>query len=88
MADLQVTCHTPDNNDMDRRIQGLGGAWGWKGIDTLIDEIQRGTNRYWTTAHGRSVWVVAQRHPQSARLYLTTEGDGYPPNNLLSLSRC
>jgi hypothetical protein len=88
MADLQVTCHTPDDNDRDRRIQGLGGAWGWKDIDTLIGEIQGGVNRYWTTAHGRNVWVIVQRHPQSSRLYLTTEGDSYPPNNLLSLSRC
>ena len=88
MANIQVTCHTPDNNDPDRRIQGLGGRGWWKSIDTLISEIQNGVNQYWTVAAGQSVWVVVKQHPHSGRLYLTTEVDGFPPNNLLKLPVC
>lgn len=87
MATYQVTCHTPDNADQDRRIQGLGGAFGWKDIDTLIREIESRTNAYWTTASGRSVWVIVRQHAHG-RKYLTTEGDGFPPNNLLRLPHC
>jgi hypothetical protein len=32
--------------------------------------------------------VIIGRHTHSGRRYITTEGDGFPPNNLLRLTRC
>ncbi len=89
MTTYQATCHTPDSNDPDRRLQGLGGS-GWKhGIDTIIAGIQSGADKYWTTtSKGESVWVEVHKHPQSGRLYIKTSADGLVPNNLLALPRC
>lgn len=88
MADYQVKCIRRDGNDLDRRIDRLGGD-GWNDtIDRVIKFIQDGTHRFWTTAGGKSVWVVVRRHPTSGRLYLATESDAYPHNNLLSLPEC
>ena len=43
MADYLVTCHTPDNNDQDRRMQGVGGpaegGW-WLKVDDVIFHIE------------------------------------------------
>lgn len=91
MATYQVTCHTPDNADPDYRIQGLGGVgpaggW-WYFIDTIIRMISVGDVFYVSVA-GRTVLVIVMQHPRSGRYYLTTQGDGFPPNNLLNLPRC
>lgn len=88
MSDYQVTCIRRDGNDADRRIDRLGGP-GWNDtIDNVIGFIQRGEHRFWTTADGKSVWVVVRQHPTSRRLYLATEPDKYPYNNLLYLPEC
>lgn len=88
---FQITCHTPDNADKDRRLQGLGGPGdgGWYlDIDTLIDNIENKNEKFWTVApDGKSVWVVV-RQRSNGRKYLTTEPDGVEPNNLLALPRC
>lgn len=86
----QVTCHTPDDQDADRRIQGLGGPGGggwWHDLDYLIQGIENQTYRLWITdQRGDSVWViVAERR---GRKYLKTTSDGIEPNNLLALQRC
>ncbi|MEC5292950.1 DUF3892 domain-containing protein [Aurantimonas sp. C2-6-R+9] len=88
MADYRVTCITPDSNDADRRIDRLGGPDWNDSIDNVIGFIQRGQHRFWTSAAGKSVWVIVKQHPTSGRYYLTTKGDGFPPNNLLNLPRC
>jgi Protein of unknown function (DUF3892) len=88
MADYQVTCIRRDGSDADRRIDRLGGQ-GWNDtIDIVIGFIQSGAHRFWTSVNGVSAWVVVRGHPTSGRLYLATESDGYPPNNLLSLPEC
>lgn len=94
MADkprFQVTCHTPDNADPDRRLQGLGGpklgGW-WDNIDTLIRDIEAGKYDLWTTTpHGEAVWVYV-RQTDAGRKFLTTQADGREPNNLLALPYC
>lgn len=87
MATYQVTCTKKDGADADRRIDALAGP-GWRGtIDEVIGWIDQG-HKFWTTADGKSVWVIVQTHPTSRRRYLTTEGDGFPPNNLLKLPDC
>lgn len=87
MADLQITCITPDASDADRRIDAVGGPGFYHTIDVAISNIKSGTHRYWTHVQGKSVWVVVARHA-SGREYLKTENDGFPPNNLLSLPTC
>lgn len=88
MADYQVTCIRRDGSDMDRRIDRLGGSDWNDSIDNVIDWIQSGAHRFWTSVNGVSVWSEVRQHPVSRRLYLATQSDGYPPNNLLSLPEC
>lgn len=89
MGDYQVTCIIPDGGDTDRRIDRLGGTFHAESqpIDTVIRWIDEG-HTFWTMVSGRRVRVIDKRHPQTNRRYLTTEGDGFPPNNLLKLPRC
>jgi hypothetical protein len=94
MADqVQVSCHKPDNADADRRIQGIGGVnpngtrW-YLSIDDAIKGIQDGKWDFYVDVQGRRVRVIIGKHTQTGRLYLTTEGDGFPPNNLLKLPVC
>lgn len=88
----QVTCHTPDNSDPDRRLQGIGGRnpngsnW-YLPIDDAIRKIETGVYEFYVVVSGRQVEVVVRRHA-SGRKYLTTEADGFPPNNLLNLPTC
>lgn len=94
MSDMvRVQCHVPDNADADRRMQGIGGVnptgsnW-YLTIDDAIRDILDQKWDFYVEVHGRRVRVVVEKQPRSGRLYLTTEGDGFPPNNLLSLPRC
>lgn len=87
MADLQATCHTPDNNDADRRIQGLGGH-GWRySVDDIIRHIEGRVHTYWTRVNGVRANIEVKTRP-NGRKYLKTTADGYEPNNLLALPRC
>lgn len=94
MPDLvRVSCHVPDNADADRRIQGIGGVnpngsnW-YLPIDNAIQAIRDRKWDFYVEVGGRRVAVIVEQHAQSKRFYLTTEGDGFPPNNLLRLPRC
>ncbi|ESX49397.1 DUF3892 domain-containing protein [Mesorhizobium sp. C416B] len=86
---FQVNCHKPDNNDPDRRLQGLGGKgdtqW-YRTIDQLITLIEGG-DKFWTVdTAGNSVWINV--HTRNGRKYLKTDSDGVEPNNLLALPHC
>ena len=87
MAIYYATCHTPDNNDSDRRIQGLGGSFGWFTIDAIIHMIDVGHVFYTHPPIGISKKIITRTHANGRR-YLTTEGDGFPPNNILNLPIC
>ncbi|MDP3674905.1 MAG: DUF3892 domain-containing protein [Novosphingobium sp.] len=87
MAHHYVSCHTPDNRDPDRRIQGLGGFGWWFTIDQIIEMIGNG-HTFSVLVAGRQVAVVVRSHGIIGRRYLTTEADGFPPNNLLHLALC
>lgn len=86
---FQVTCHKPDNLDLDRRIQGLGGPSGWyRDIDTIIYLIEEQNEQFWTVApSGESVWIEVKKRP-NGRKYLKTVPDGVEPNNILALPHC
>jgi len=86
MADLRITCITPDSTDADRRIDAVGGDGFYHTIDEAIRYINNGTHRYWTHVQGKSVWVEVDHRNGVA--FLRTETDGFPPNNLLSLMTC
>ncbi len=89
MVDCQVTCAILDGPDADRRIDKLGGNFTPTpvALDTMIGWIDKG-HTFWTEVGGYRADIIVKQHPQSGRRYLTTEGDGYPPNNLLKLPRC
>lgn len=88
---FQVTCHTPDDADRDRRMQGIGGpsGGGWYlSIDQIIHNIENKGEKFWTVAPtGKSVWVYVRTTP-NGRKYITTDADGVEPNNLLALPHC
>lgn len=94
MAQHQVTCIVPDQNDPDRRIDRIGGASGAKdtggawslSLDEAIAGIENGTWQFWTMAKGQKVWVIIAT--RNGKKYLKTEADGVEPNNLLALPRC
>ncbi|WP_366510230.1 DUF3892 domain-containing protein [uncultured Sphingomonas sp.] len=90
MTTYRADCHSPDNLDLDRRIQGLGGtspsAW-WFGIDTIIAMISQ-EHVFYTMVRGQVALIVVKQHPVSRRKYLATAADGLLENNLLNLPRC
>ncbi|MEP6265263.1 MAG: DUF3892 domain-containing protein [Erythrobacter sp.] len=88
MADYRITHSRKDGADADRRLDGFQIDDSYFEIDQIINWILNREHRFWVSANGKSVWVEVRRHSQSGRHFLTTEGDGFPPNNLLSLPDC
>jgi len=97
MADYYVGCHTPDNYDPDRRIQGLGfygppnaSIRQWLDIDSIISMVESGVHRFWVPAmDGRpQVAVVVRQRGPFGRKFLQTLPDQWPYNNLLLLPTC
>ncbi len=87
MATYFATCHTPDNFDADRRIQGLGGpVMGRLSIDVIITMIDQGHQFYTQPAYGTGQRIVTAI--RNGRRYIRTEADLWEPNNILSLPRC
>jgi hypothetical protein len=89
MGTYQITCHKPDNDDPDRRMQGVGGPGGngwYRSVDQIINLINKG-DKFWTVdPAGNSVWVITAK--RNGRGYIKTESDGIEPNNLLALPKC
>jgi hypothetical protein len=89
MTTFHATCHTPDNLDLDRRIQGLGSpVWGKLTIDSVISLIDQGNQFYTAPPNGQGQLIVTAIHPVSLRRYIKTVADGVTPNNILALPRC
>ncbi len=88
MADHRITHSRKDGADTDRRLDGFQIGNDYFPIDRIISWIRKGEHRFWVSANGQSVWVEVRQHSQSGRHFLTTEGDGFPPNNLLNLPDC
>ena len=83
---FQVTCHTPDNADKDRRLQGVGGNGWYRTVDQMIMLIE-GDDKFWTVDQsGNSVWLIVSS--RNGRKYIKTTSDGLEPNNLLALPHC
>lgn len=83
----QITHVRPDGRDLDRRIDAVFAAGvEWK-IDQVIAAIEQRKAGFYVSVNFRTVDVVVRVHPTSYRKYITTEGDGFPPNNLLSLPK-
>lgn len=92
MPEYEVLCIRRDGTDVDRRIDGIGGYSGGQNwylpIDDAIEWIRTSRARFFVDVAGRKVYVIIRQHPTSRIFYLTTEGDGFPPNNLLNLPEC
>ncbi len=92
MTELTVSCHTPDNFDHDRRIQGIGGVNGftpwYHPIDNVIRNIESGFHSYYIGQGLLRVHIFVKTHHSSGRKYITTDPDGHMQNNILSLPYC
>jgi hypothetical protein len=88
MASFQVTCHTPDELNAERRIRGLGGQGWWFPIDAIIQMIENGQHEFWISSGQERVELSVGRHGLGGRSYLTTAGGEFPPKPLLGLPIC
>jgi hypothetical protein len=90
MATFQITRTKKDGPDADYRIDAfesvdvVTGTWHRDTIESLLRSLDLG-NINFVMVQGRRVRVIPKVHPRSGRRYVTTEGDGFPPNNLLNL---
>jgi hypothetical protein len=88
MAQFQVSCITPDRNDLDRRIDRLGGpVMGVHPIDTVLRWHVEG-HRFYVMVETTVVFLRRIQHPVSKRWFFSTEPDGRYDNNLHSLPLC
>ena len=88
MSAYWITHTRKDGNDPDRRIDALMVDSKVHPIDHIITWIERDGHTFWVKVAGRQVQVVVRQHAHNARKYLTTLGDGFPPNNLLNVPDC
>ena len=88
MTDYRITHTRPDGFDTDRRIDGFLINGHYYPIDQVIEWVRARVHRFYVHVIGRSVWVELKTHPANGRPYLTTQGDSFPPNTLLSLPNC
>ena len=88
----QVKCinKRPNHYSAHERIQAIGGVANgtrWKRTEAdAIADVKRDSSSYYTSANGKSVWVIVAKH--DGREYLITQNDGYSPDNLLALPEC
>jgi hypothetical protein len=82
---LEITCVVPDGIDPQNRVDRVGGPWGSRSEDAIIDEIENG-REYFIDIDGTLVDVVVAR--QDGRKYLRTDPDATLRNELLSLMHC
>jgi hypothetical protein len=82
----EITCIVPDSMDPGERIDAVGGSGWQKDEDTVINEIDSGTESYYTNAAGQRAAVVVMTDKPTK--YLRTDPDTTTANNLLSLPNC
>lgn len=88
MSAYTITNTRKDGNDPDRRIDALMVGGTVYSIDQVIVWIEVDGHTFWVKVTGREVQVLVRQHAHNSRQYLTTLGDGFPPNNLLALPDC
>lgn len=81
----QITCIIRDGSDPDRRIDSVGGPGWTKPEDTVIAEIENGSE-YFVDVNGNRVKVEVRE--RGTEKYLRTDSDETSENNLLSLPDC
>lgn len=81
----QITCIVRDGADPDHRIDSVGGSGWTKSEDTVIREIEAGSE-YFVEVNFQRVTVVVEE--REGRKYLRTNPDQTTENNLLSLPNC
>lgn len=88
---LQIQCiNKTDRYNAHERIAYVGGSMPsrWKrSQQQAITATEAGTERYYVSVGGSTVWVIVAR-TAAGHKYLKTQNDGEQPNNLLSLPEC
>jgi hypothetical protein len=82
----EITCIVPDSSDPGQRIDSVGGSGWTKSEDTVIREIDDGTESYYTNAAGQRADVIVMRDKGTPDL--RTDPDATTENNLLKLPAC
>jgi len=88
MGHHQITHTRKDGADADRRIDGVKIGDNYYSIDTIINYILKREHTFYVEVARRAVNVIVKINTATNRYYLTTEGDSFPPNNLLNLPNC
>lgn len=86
--DCQITASRKDGLDLDRRLDGFTVNGKYETIDQVIAWIESGAHRFFVSVFGRNVLVIVAQRGLLGRKFLTTQADGFPPNNLLNLPDC
>lgn len=68
------------------RITKLGGVWGEKSEQTIMNEISNMTNHYYVSGGGSMAWIEIER-TMPGNPYLKTVPDHTRLDNLLHLTR-
>jgi len=84
MSDYFIDATRKDGPDLDYRIDAFLVNGRWYTIEEMLAFIRDG-HRFFVEVSRQTVEVLKRRHPRTQREYLTTEADGFPPNNLLRL---
>ena len=92
MADYRIDCvNKPNRNSAHEHITHVGGPSGlgrWKDtVENVIVNIERGTNRYYVSEGGATVWVGV-RTSAAGRKFIQTYADGVWRDNLLAQREC
>ena len=95
-TNVQVSCIRKRGSHFNphERIEALGGMHNGKRWyleeDLIIAELKKSDPprrwNFYTAVNGKAAWVVGAQHER--RVYLKTEPDNYPANNLLHLPEC
>ncbi|WP_194954898.1 hypothetical protein [Sphingopyxis solisilvae] len=85
MRNYEITAIHAGPHDPDRLIDSLlieGTLWP---IEKVIDWLRTGPHGFFVKAATGRARVIAARHWTSGRWFLTTEGQDFPPHDLLAL---
>ena len=85
MKEFEITCIVHDDKDV---IVNVGVGEKVFSVQEVVGWIQEGRYGFYTNKDGKRVEVYVKEHPESRRLFLTTDPDDTKINNLDFLPYC
>lgn len=84
MTRFQITGVRKDNLDRITQVQIEGSSFS---VETVAEVIDSNRDYIYTMKYGKEATVYPKTHPNTNRIFLTTEPDGSLENNLDFLPR-